>query len=440
MGMGIRLVRTAGAGVCALALLVACGQDEPLPGERLDIRAGLDLPAPPEPAGPVAFTAPAPQQLASWTHRAGNAQHRVSNPALRTAPALAWSARIGQGENRRYRITADPVVAGGRVFTLDSRALVTATSTSGETLWQRDLTPESERDGEGSGGGLATDGARVYVTSGFGSLTALDAATGAEVWAQRLGAPATSAPTIDDGTVYAVSVDSRGWALDAATGRIKWEVVGAPSPSGVLGGGSPAVTDQLVLMPFHSGELVGVLKLSGLRIWNAFVTGSRQGRVYAQIVDVTGDPVVAGDVIYAGNPGGRSVALDLASGERIWTAEDGASSPVFVSGGSVFLLSDQNELVRLDARTGARIWAVELPYFTRERVRRRDAIFDHYGPVLAGGRLFVASSDNQLRTFDPATGTPMGSVPLPGGAASLPAVVNGTLYVVSGDGRLHAFR
>jgi len=80
-------------------------------------------------------------------------------------------------------------------------------------------------------------------------------------------------------------------------------------------------------------------------------------------------------------------------------------SPVWVAGGSVFLISDENRLVRLDAATGETIWAEELPFFTRERLTRRKSVFSHFGPVLAGGRLLVASDDGQLREFDPVTGS-----------------------------------
>jgi outer membrane protein assembly factor BamB len=85
--------------------------------------------------------------------------------------------------------------------------------------------------------------------------------------------------------------------------------------------------------------------------------------------------------------------------------------PVTVAGGSVFLVSDQNDLVRLDAATGATLWEVDLPLFVDPRPRRREGIFAHYGPLLAGGRLIVASSDAQLRFFDPASGALTGSLP-----------------------------
>ncbi len=435
-----RVLLTLGGALAAL-LLAGCGQKEvPLPGERFDLRGEPVVSTTAQDNLSVPFAAPPVQQNTDWSHRAGNAAKTPLHPALSASLSPVWSARIGAGDGRRHRISADPVVAGGRIFTLDSRATVTAVSTAGAVLWSADLTPGSDRADDASGGGLASDGARVYASSGFGRITALDAATGAELWVQRLGAAATAAPTVADGVVYVVGADSTAWALDAETGRIVWDVAGTPSPSGVLGGASPAVTDRLVVLPFTSAELAGVLKLSGLRVWSAPLQGQRDGRVYANINDVSGDPIIVGERIYAGNPAGRTVALDLTNGERIWTVEEGALSPVQVAGGSVFLISDQNELLRLDGDTGERIWTTPLPYFTKERVRRRRDIFEHYGPVLAGGRLVVASGDGLIRFFDPTNGAALGQIALPGGAASLPAIAGGTLYAVSGSGQLHAFR
>jgi outer membrane protein assembly factor BamB len=93
------------------------------------------------------------------------------------------------------------------------------------------------------------------------------------------------------------------------------------------------------------------------------------------------------DVIYAGTgSAGRTVAMSASSGERIWSAGEGALGPVAVAGGSLFLVNDEAQLVRLDAETGEVIWAVEMPYFTNDKIKRRKGIYAHYGPVLAGGR------------------------------------------------------
>ena len=123
-----------------------------------------------------------------------------------------------------------------------------------------------------------------------------------------------------------------------------------------------------------------------------------------------------------------------------WSATEGALGPVAVAGGSLFLVNDEAKLVRLDATTGEVIWSVEMPYFTQDKIKKRKGIFAHYGPVLAGGRVMVVSSDGLLRAFDPTDGSLTYTAEIPGGAAAQPAVAGGTLYVVGGNGQLHAFR
>jgi len=437
-------------GVAIAALLAACGQkEEILPGERLDLRAPLDEAAATDTNGvaadasvnrALAINLPAPVNHAQWTHRNGTPQHRITHPALASTLTHAWNVSIGAGDNRKYRITADPVVAAGRIFTLDSQATVMAHSTAGAKIWAQDVTPASDRGGDASGGGLAVAGDTLFVTSGFGELVALDAATGAKRWVQKLDAPATGAPAVRDGIVYVTSRDSRAWAIDAANGRIKWELQGAPTPSVMVGGTAPAVSDKFAIFAYGSGELVAAFRKGGVRVWASSVSGKRRGRAYAGITDITGDPVIDGDVVYAGSQSGRVVALNLGSGERIWTAKEGAYSPVWPAGGSVFLVSDESHLVRLDAATGETIWSVELPYYIKDKPRRRKAVYANYGPVLAGGRLIVAGSDGVIRSFNPVDGSLVSSIDISGGATTNPVVVNGVLYVVSTKGQLHAFR
>jgi outer membrane protein assembly factor BamB len=97
-------------------------------------------------------------------------------------------------------------------------------------------------------------------------------------------------------------------------------------------------------------------------------------------------------------------------------------------------------LIRLSKDDGTLIWSTPLPEFTKKRVKSRAKIHAHYGPILAGGRLILASSDGLIRKFNPADGTLVSTVELPGGAASAPIVVNGALYVLNTKGDLLAFR
>ncbi len=337
-------------------------------------------------------------------------------------------------------MTADPVVAEGRAFALDSQARLTAVATSGRPLWGRDLTPTTERNRDASGGGIAAADGKVFATTGFGEVVALDAATGTEIWRQDVEAPATGSPTVSGGLVYLVTRASLAWAIDARNGRVMWRLPGTPVPSGTVGGASPAVTSRIAVIPFGDGELVAVLRQGGAPLWSSVVSGRRPGRAYANSNDITSDPVVADGIVYTGNQSGQSVALRLNTGERLWTVRDGAQGPVAVSGGSVFLISDLNELIRLDAATGERIWSRELKFFRKEKPRKLKAIHVYYGPVLAGGGLWVASNDGTVVSYNPETGARRSSFEIPGGAASSMAFADGTMYIVSGRGKLHAYR
>ena len=96
----------------------------------------------------------------------------------------------------------------------------------------------------------------------------------------------------------------------------------------------------------------------------------------------------------------------------------------------------------MNAASGAVIWRQALPGYqpVRNPNRRRDRAFVNHGPVLAGGRLIVAGSDGVLRSFAPEDGAALATVSLGDGATTRPIVAQGTLYVVTRDGALVAYR
>ncbi|WP_235857864.1 PQQ-like beta-propeller repeat protein [Marimonas lutisalis] len=433
-------------GLAGALVLAACGErEEILPGKRENLRAVLsdelaDMPEAVVEDRSVAVQLPAVQSNANWTQRPGTPATRVSHPAFGGAMQMMWRAPIGQGDSRRKRVTADPVVAGGRIYTLDAEARVTATATNGETVWTADLVPPRDAPKDASGGGLAYGDGAVFVSSSFGLLTALDAATGQQLWQQKLQATGSGTPTFLNGVVYLVAGDTTAWAIDAKTGRINWQLDSTPSAHNVMGGPAPAVNERVAIFAFGSGEVQAAFRGGGLRLWDSVISGRRSGITRSRVTDITGDPVIVGNTVYVGSHSGRLIALNAGTGERLWTAEEGPLNPVWVAGGSVFLVSDQNELVRLNAEDGSRIWGKELPFFVKNRPRRQKEIFLHYGPVLAGGRLIVASGDGLIRAFDPVSGDLTATAEIPGGATSNPVFAGGVMYVVSRNGELYAFR
>lgn len=432
--------------LASATFLAACSEpDVILPGKREAVRSVLqdeDAVALGQvvenEARPISL--PAVQSNTDWTQGIGSPSFRAAHPALSSAPQRVWTANIGAGDSRRQRITADPVVAGGMIFTLDADALVTATSTSGETVWKRDAKPSRDDAGAATGGGLSYKDGRLYVSLGYGAVVALEATTGTEIWRQRLEGTGSGRPTAFGDLVYVTSGDDTGWALGAEDGRIEWQLNASPDINNVLGAPAPAVADDLAIFAFGSGEVQAVFRRGGLRRWDASALGQRFARALGAVGDVTGAPVIAGNRVFIGNQSGRIVALNFGSGAREWTAREGAVGPVVPAGDSIFVISELGEILRLDASDGTRIWGTQMPNFVKDRPKRRAEVVAHHGPVLAGGVVYVASNDGLLRGFDPVGGALVTSVEIPGGATSAPVVAGGVLYVVSTNGQLHAFR
>ena len=383
---------------------------------------------------------PQSQPVPAWTHQGGNAQHIASHAELPAELTLRWSRQIGAGDAKRHQISAAPVAQAGQLYTIDSQSMVTALDETGSILWQTKLGRSSDQLTDASGGGLAVRGTQLFVTTGFGTVVALDTASGAQLWSQDLASYGGASPTVYEDLLYIAARDGAAWAIDTTNGRIEWQLAGPTVAASHTGGPGPAVSDKYAVFPFGSGDVLASFRRGGLRSWSSGLSGARLGLASTQVRDLTGQPVIEGASVYLASSVGRMAAVDLNTGLRIWTAKQGSQGHILIAGSAVFAVSDASNLIRLSKDDGTLIWSIPLPEFTKKSVKSRAKIHAHYGPILAGGRLILASSDGLIRQFNPADGTLVSTVDLPGGAASAPIVVNGALYVLNTKGDLLAFR
>lgn len=401
-------------------------KEERLPGERIAVITDPgQFNAEQVTTKPVSL--PATKANASWTQPGGTPSNNLGHLALSGSLRKAWSVDAGTGSSSRGRLSAVPLVSGGKVFTLDAAGNVSAFSSgSGAKLWRVSVTPEDESSKEGFGGGLAIDGGRVFVTTGYGTVVALDAGSGAVQWTKSLGEPIRNSPTAAGGKVYFVSTDNTLYALDSSNGEIKWKARGLPQTATLLSNASPAVAGGLVVAPFPAGDIAAYQAGSGKKAWSDSLTRTSDTSASGILGDPA-RPVIDRGVVYAVSHGGRMIATSTSSGARVWTRNIASTQMPWVAGEVVFVVDTAGRLTALNRKDGQVRWVSELPKSTRWS-----------GPVLAGSQVWVVSGEGLLIGANARTGELGSQIDLDTDVFVTPVVAGGRMYILADDADLIA--
>jgi len=232
---------------------------QPLPGERIAVFAERgDLEADKDMAN-VPVVLPAPVVNTSWPQSGGFANYAMHNLAVSDSPQVIWTADIGAGSTSSRILTAPPVVADGKVFVKDAQSTVSAfNADTGQMIWRVTLKPEKARDADRvrwRAGLLRWPAVRDH---GIRRVFSLDPNDGKEVWNSTVSAPVRGAPLVFSDRVFAISIDNHLQALAAIDGSELWQYTALQESAGYVGGNSPAGSNDFIVAPFTSGELVAL--------------------------------------------------------------------------------------------------------------------------------------------------------------------------------------
>ncbi|HEU4957051.1 MAG TPA: PQQ-binding-like beta-propeller repeat protein [Sphingomicrobium sp.] len=385
------------------------------------------------------MTLPAAVTNDSWAQSGGNANKSIGHVSLGNSLGVAWTVSIGRGSDKDGRLGGGPVVANGKVFTMDTTGTVRAFSTeNGAQLWSTRFGEVGDNAASIYGGGVAFEAGRVYATNGIGYVAALDAETGAQVWTVKPGGPLRGEPSVDGSAVYVMSQDNQIYSLKAADGSSNWSNAAALEIAGVFGSAAPSIGQGTVVAGFSSGELNAYRYENGRQVWQDALARTTMSTSVASLSDIDADPVIDNGVVYAIGQGGRMVALDLFSGQRIWELNFAGIATPWVAGDWVFAVNDKAQLIAIARRTGKIRWINQLPRYRDQKDRKGPITY--VGPILAGERLIVAGSNGALINVSPIDGSFQSQVDLDDGVSFQPVVANNTLYLLTDSGRLIAYR
>jgi len=382
---------------------------------------------------------PAPAANTDWTQSGGNAAKSMGQLALGASPVRAWSATVNGG-SARARLAATPVVAENKLFVIDVDASVHAfAANNGAALWSTPLAEAKENRASRFGGGVSYDDGKVFATDGLGDVVALNAADGKELWRAKPGGPLRGAPTIANGNIYVLSQDNQLFALGEGDGKVVWTGTGTLESQGVFGVAAPAASAGSVVAGFSSGELNAYRYENGRVLWQDALSRTSITTSVSSLSDIDADPVIDNGRVYAVGQGGRMVALELATGQRLWEQNFAGISTPWIAGEWLFVVTDDAKLICLARSNGKARWIAQLPRFTNVKKNKGNQV-TWYGPVLAGNRLVLTNSRGNIVFASPNDGSVTGMIENKAPFTLPPIVVNSTIYTLDQRGRVTAFR
>ncbi len=328
---------------------------------------------------------------------------------------LAWTARLGD-----VNFPLQAQVNGTSVTLAGSDGTVAAIdAASGRDLWRGSV-------GAPIAAGVGSDGQRAAVVTTSNDLVVLSA--GRELWRHRMPAQVYTAPLVAGARVFVLAADRSVTAFDGQTGRRLWSQQRPGEPlvlrqAGVL----MAVGDTLVAG--LAGRLVGMNPVNGSARWDAPIATPRGTNDVERLVDLVSGVSRMGDVVCVRAFQASVGCVNAARGAVLWSKPANGAFGVGGDDARVYGTEADGRVVAFRRDNGERAWS-------SDRLQYRGLT----APLAVGRSVAIGDSTGFVHLLSREDGTPLNRLTTDGTAvAAQPVLAGGTLLVVTRGGGVFGY-
>lgn len=330
---------------------------------------------------------------------------------------VVWSAHPVSKQERFSKLV--PYVTDSVIYTADHDGHVVAMNRdNGKKIWKSKV-----KHGLAAGPTLV-DGALIVATQNA-SVMALSATSGKLMWEAKVPSEVLAPPSGQQGIVLVHAIDGSLTALDVKQGHELWQVEQNVPSLTLHYLSAPVIVNDMVLAGFSSGKLMAFNLHSGLVEWERTITLPRGRSELQRMVDITADPMIAGDTVYVVTYQGKLAAVDIATGTLNWEREISAYQNMAIDGQHLYITDNSYDLWAIDKDTGATQWkqsALETRYIT--------------GPCVVDNRVVVADRGGYLHVLSSQDGHLLDRYAFKGKFFQNPVTLGNQLLVANSKGKM----
>jgi outer membrane protein assembly factor BamB len=366
-------------------------------------------------------------QGCSWIRSWGDPEPGDPAPLVEFEESLevrkVWSTGVGDGMGKQG-LSMAPVYSSGVLVAADYEGrLAVVDAETGRKNWElKTKQPFS--------GGPGLDSDRIYMGTIDGRVIAYDRAGGAELWNAQVSSEVLAPPASADGIVAVRCIDGRVFGLDAVSGRRLW-IYDHKAPLLTLRGETDLlIRAGILFVGYDDGSVVALRLSDGSVVWNQTVASPEGRTELDRLADIGQQMVIVASDLIVSSYKSRIVSLAADSGRLLWFKDIASATGVQVDRTSLAVSEKNDDLWMLDRRNGSTIWKVD--QLTNRGLTR---------PAFYGGYVVVGDKEGYLHWLDSEIGSFVARKRAgKKGFAAAPLTVGTTLYVLTHDGDLIAYR
>jgi outer membrane protein assembly factor BamB len=363
----------------------------------------------------------------SWIRSWGDPEPGDPAPLVEFEQSLevrrVWSTGVGDGMGKAG-LSMGPLFSSGVLFVADHEGRLAAVDAeTGRKNWE--LKTEQPFSG-----GPGFDDDHLYMGTIDGRVIAYDRSGGAELWNAQVSSEVLSPPASGDGIVVVLCIDGRVFGLDAVSGRRLW-IHDRNVPLLTLRGNSDLlIRGGFVFVGYDDGAVVSLRLSDGSQVWSQTIVSPEGRTELDRLADIGQQMVlIASDLIVSSHKS-RVVSLAADSGRLLWFKDISSSTGVVVDRTDLAVSEKNGDLWMLDRRNGSTLWKVD--QMTNRGLTR---------PAFYGNYVVVGDKEGYLHWLDSDIGSFVARERAgKEGFAAAPLSVGTTLYVLTHDGELMAYR
>ncbi|MCZ6657153.1 MAG: outer membrane protein assembly factor BamB [Gammaproteobacteria bacterium] len=351
-----------------------------------------------------------------------------------------WKVSIGEGLGKKY-LRLNPVILADRIFAADGYGVVEARNRfDGKRIWRArvgeleggffsSLNFFDRKDPSFVSGGVGAGAGFVLVGTTSGTVVALSAADGAEVWRTFVGSEVLARPSVGDDAVFVQTIDGRLVALETKDGSVRWSFDNQVPVLTLRGTSAPVYDDGVVYGGFANGMVSAVKTDTGEPVWEQRIMLPEGRSELDRMVDVDGSPMLSGSLVYAVAYHGMLKAMRRSDGSPIWQRKHSSFLDLSEGYGQIYVVDETDLIIAIDQQNAEETWS-------QANLYRRKLT----SPVAFSNYLIVGDDEGYLHVLAQSDGRFLGRRKLDSdGLRSAMVVGDGkTLYVLGNSGSLQA--